>query len=144
MASVGDNLVKPEARRIHTRRTGCKGIKCRNVYEQFSVFSFVWVFGFLLLLLLFCFTKQIGLQPPECLSFPVSDFDNTYGQVSEELRRRIEILKRKVVEKAQQIQVLQNNVRAQLIDMKRLEVGVKPRSQLPWVCLRRRRKTIVF
>lgn len=143
MASVGDNLVKYEARRIHTRRTGCKGIKCGNVYEQFSVFSFVWVFGFLLLLL-FCFTNQIGLQPPECLEFPVSDFDSTYGQVSEELRRRIEILKRKVVEKAQQIQTLQNNVRAQLIDMKRLEVGVKPRSQLPWVCLRRRRKTLVL
>ncbi|XP_028712896.1 fibrinogen alpha chain [Peromyscus leucopus] len=53
-----------------------------------------------------------------------NNFDNTYGQVSEDLRRRIEILKRKVVEKAQQIQVLQNNVRAQLIDMKRLEVDI--------------------
>lgn len=143
MAFVGDNLVKTEARRIHTRRTGCKGIKCGNIYEQFSVFSFVWVFGFLLFLLLFCFTKQIGLQPPECLAFPVSDFDSNYGQVSEELRRRIEILKRKVVEKAQQIQILQNNVRAQLIDMKRLEVGVKSGSHLPWVCLRRRRMLVL-
>ncbi|XP_050014753.1 fibrinogen alpha chain [Alexandromys fortis] len=53
-----------------------------------------------------------------------NNFDSTYGQVSEELRRRIEILKRKVVEKAQQIQTLQNNVRAQLIDMKRLEVDI--------------------
>ncbi|CAH6900549.1 Fga [Phodopus roborovskii] len=53
-----------------------------------------------------------------------NNFDNTYGQVSEDLRRRIEILKRKVIEKAQQIQVLQNNVRAQLIDMKRLEVDI--------------------
>ncbi|MCQ7855546.1 hypothetical protein NP245_23890 [Salmonella enterica] len=50
--------------------------------------------------------------------------DNTYNQVSEDLRSRIEILKRKVIEKAQQIQVLQNNVRAQLIDMKRLEVDI--------------------
>lgn len=53
-----------------------------------------------------------------------NNFDNTFGQVSEDLRRRIEILKRKVIEKAQQIQVLQNNVRAQLIDMKRLEVDI--------------------
>ncbi|XP_051013315.1 fibrinogen alpha chain [Acomys russatus] len=52
------------------------------------------------------------------------NFDNAYGQVSEDLRRRIEILKRKVIEKAQQIQVLQNNVKAQLIDMKRLEVDI--------------------
>uniref|UniRef100_A0A8C9QMK9 Fibrinogen alpha chain n=1 Tax=Spermophilus dauricus TaxID=99837 RepID=A0A8C9QMK9_SPEDA len=50
--------------------------------------------------------------------------DNTYNQVSEDLRSRIEILKRKVIEKVQQIQLLQNNVRAQLIDMKRLEVDI--------------------
>uniref|UniRef100_A0A8C9QEC3 Fibrinogen alpha/beta/gamma chain coiled coil domain-containing protein n=1 Tax=Spermophilus dauricus TaxID=99837 RepID=A0A8C9QEC3_SPEDA len=37
--------------------------------------------------------------------------DNTYNQVSEDLRSRIEILKRKVIEKVQQIQLLQNNVR---------------------------------
>lgn len=65
-----------------------------------------------------------NLIKPE--TFSISDFDNTYGQVSEDLRRRIEILKRKVIEKAQQIQVLQNNVRAQLIDMKRLEVSERP------------------
>ncbi|KFO31688.1 fibrinogen alpha chain [Fukomys damarensis] len=50
--------------------------------------------------------------------------DNTYNQVSEDLRSRIEILRRKVIEKAQQIQLLQNNVKAQLIDMKRLEVDI--------------------
>ncbi|XP_004638762.2 fibrinogen alpha chain [Octodon degus] len=50
--------------------------------------------------------------------------DNTYNQVSEDLRSRIEVLRRKVIEKAQQIQLLQNNVRAQLIDMKRLEVDI--------------------
>ncbi|XP_005400989.2 PREDICTED: fibrinogen alpha chain [Chinchilla lanigera] len=50
--------------------------------------------------------------------------DNTYNQVSEDLRSRIETLRRKVIEKAQQIQLLQNNVRAQLIDMKRLEVDI--------------------
>lgn len=53
-----------------------------------------------------------------------NNFDNTFGQVSEDLRLRIETLKRKVIEKAQQIQVLQKNVRAQLIDMKRLEVDI--------------------
>uniref|UniRef100_A0A8I6A5L4 Fibrinogen alpha chain n=1 Tax=Rattus norvegicus TaxID=10116 RepID=A0A8I6A5L4_RAT len=53
-----------------------------------------------------------------------NNFDNTFGQVSEDLRRRIEILKRKVIEKAQQIQVLQKDVRDQLIDMKRLEVDI--------------------
>uniref|UniRef100_A0A2K5RU81 Fibrinogen alpha chain n=1 Tax=Cebus imitator TaxID=2715852 RepID=A0A2K5RU81_CEBIM len=50
--------------------------------------------------------------------------DNTYNRVSEDLRSRIEVLKRKVIEKVQQIQLLQNNVRAQLIDMKRLEVDI--------------------
>uniref|UniRef100_A0A8C0WM28 Fibrinogen alpha chain n=1 Tax=Castor canadensis TaxID=51338 RepID=A0A8C0WM28_CASCN len=49
--------------------------------------------------------------------------DNTYNQVSEDLRSRIEILRRKVIEKVQHIQLLQKNVRAQLIDMKRLEVS---------------------
>ncbi|XP_042557710.1 fibrinogen alpha chain [Dipodomys spectabilis] len=53
-----------------------------------------------------------------------NNYDNTYNQVSEDLRSRIEILKRKVMEKVQHIQLLQNNVRAQLIDMKRLEVEV--------------------
>ncbi|XP_008063791.1 fibrinogen alpha chain [Carlito syrichta] len=53
-----------------------------------------------------------------------SNSDNTYSQVSEDLRSRIEVLKRKVLEKVQHIQLLQNNVRAQLIDMKRLEVDV--------------------
>uniref|UniRef100_A0A8C6W460 Fibrinogen alpha chain n=1 Tax=Nannospalax galili TaxID=1026970 RepID=A0A8C6W460_NANGA len=53
-----------------------------------------------------------------------NNYDNTYNQVSEDLRRRIEILKRKVIEKAQQIQLLQNNVRDQLVEMKRLEVDI--------------------
>ncbi|XP_039335145.2 fibrinogen alpha chain [Saimiri boliviensis] len=50
--------------------------------------------------------------------------DNTYNRVSEDLRSRIEVLKRKVIEKVQQIQLLQKNVRDQLIDMKRLEVDI--------------------
>ncbi|XP_008572870.1 PREDICTED: fibrinogen alpha chain [Galeopterus variegatus] len=50
--------------------------------------------------------------------------DNTYNQVSEDLRSKIEVLKRKVIEKVQLIQLLQKNVRAQLVDMKRLEVDI--------------------
>lgn len=50
--------------------------------------------------------------------------DNTYNQVSEDLRSRIEVLRRKVTEQVQHIQLLQNNVRAQLVDMKRLEVDI--------------------
>ncbi|XP_009206003.2 LOW QUALITY PROTEIN: fibrinogen alpha chain [Papio anubis] len=50
--------------------------------------------------------------------------DNTYNRVSEDLRSRIEVLKRKVIEKVQHIQLLQQNVRSQLVDMKRLEVDI--------------------
>uniref|UniRef100_A0A8C3X1V0 Fibrinogen alpha chain n=1 Tax=Catagonus wagneri TaxID=51154 RepID=A0A8C3X1V0_9CETA len=50
--------------------------------------------------------------------------DNIYSQVSEELRSRIEILRRKVLEQVQHIHLLQKNVRDQLIEMKRLEVDI--------------------
>ncbi|XP_004394314.1 PREDICTED: fibrinogen alpha chain [Odobenus rosmarus divergens] len=50
--------------------------------------------------------------------------DNTYGQVSEDLRSKIEILRLKVIEQVQQIRLLQKNVRDQLVDMKRLEVDI--------------------
>ncbi|XP_072580992.1 fibrinogen alpha chain [Vulpes vulpes] len=50
--------------------------------------------------------------------------DNTYSQVSEDLRSKIEILRRKVLEQVQHIQLLQKNVRDQLVDMKRLEVDI--------------------
>ncbi|XP_057583824.1 fibrinogen alpha chain [Hippopotamus amphibius kiboko] len=50
--------------------------------------------------------------------------DNTFGQVSEDLRSRIEILKRKVIEQAQHIHILQKNVRDQLIEMKQLAVDI--------------------
>ncbi|XP_012500702.1 PREDICTED: fibrinogen alpha chain isoform X1 [Propithecus coquereli] len=53
-----------------------------------------------------------------------NNHDSAYNQVSEDLRSRIEVLKRKVIEKVQQIQLLQNNVRSQLVDMKRLEVDI--------------------
>ncbi|KAF6093756.1 fibrinogen alpha chain [Phyllostomus discolor] len=50
--------------------------------------------------------------------------DNTFNQVSQDLRSRLEVLKRKVTEQVQHIQLLQKNVKAQLIDMKRLEVDI--------------------
>ncbi|XP_027722692.1 fibrinogen alpha chain-like [Vombatus ursinus] len=50
--------------------------------------------------------------------------DNAFSQVSEDLRRRIEILKRKVTEQVQKIVSLQNNIRNQLVEMKRLEVDI--------------------
>ncbi|XP_025294958.1 fibrinogen alpha chain [Canis lupus dingo] len=50
--------------------------------------------------------------------------DNTYSQVSEDLRSKIEILRRKVLEQVQHIHLLQKNVRDQLVDMKRLEVDI--------------------
>ncbi|XP_004606303.2 fibrinogen alpha chain [Sorex araneus] len=53
-----------------------------------------------------------------------NNYDTTYSQVSEDLRSRIEILKRKVTEQVQQIHLLQKNVRDQLVDMKRLEVDI--------------------
>ncbi|XP_012639095.2 fibrinogen alpha chain [Microcebus murinus] len=53
-----------------------------------------------------------------------NNYDSAYNQVSEDLRSRIEVLKRKVIEKVQHIQLLQNNVRSQLIEMKRLEVDI--------------------
>ncbi|KAG8507308.1 Fibrinogen alpha chain [Galemys pyrenaicus] len=53
-----------------------------------------------------------------------NNYDNAYGQVSQDLRSRIEVLKRKVTEQVQHIKLLQKNVRAQLIDMKRLEVDI--------------------
>lgn len=52
-----------------------------------------------------------------------SDNDNTYSQVTEDLRSKIEILRRRVIEQVQQIRLLQKNVRDQLVDMKRLEVS---------------------
>ncbi|XP_004772068.1 fibrinogen alpha chain [Mustela putorius furo] len=50
--------------------------------------------------------------------------DNTYSQVTEDLRSKIEILRRRVIEQVQQIRLLQKNVRDQLVDMKRLEVDI--------------------
>lgn len=50
--------------------------------------------------------------------------DNTYNQVSEDLRSRLETLNRKVTEHVQLIQLLQKNVKDQLVEMKRLEVDI--------------------
>ncbi|XP_043825633.1 fibrinogen alpha chain-like [Dromiciops gliroides] len=50
--------------------------------------------------------------------------DNAFGQVTEDLRRRIETLKRQVMEQVQKIISLQNSIRNQQIEMKRLEVDI--------------------
>ncbi|XP_020849763.1 fibrinogen alpha chain [Phascolarctos cinereus] len=50
--------------------------------------------------------------------------DNAFSQVSDDLRRRIETLKRKVTEQVQKIVSLQNDIRNQLVEMKRLEVDI--------------------
>uniref|UniRef100_A0A8C8RSM4 Fibrinogen alpha chain n=1 Tax=Pelusios castaneus TaxID=367368 RepID=A0A8C8RSM4_9SAUR len=50
--------------------------------------------------------------------------DNKYGQLSEDLRRRLETLKQRVVVQVNRIKALQNNIRDQLVEMKRLEVDV--------------------
>ncbi|XP_006867994.1 PREDICTED: fibrinogen alpha chain [Chrysochloris asiatica] len=53
-----------------------------------------------------------------------SNNDNIYNRASEDLRSKIEVLKRKVIEQVQRIQLLQKNVKLQLIEMKRLEVDI--------------------
>ncbi|XP_036169902.1 fibrinogen alpha chain [Myotis myotis] len=50
--------------------------------------------------------------------------DNSFYRVSEDLRSRLDTLNRKVIEQVQQIQHLQKNVKAQLVEMKRLEVDI--------------------
>ncbi|KAM8970632.1 fibrinogen alpha chain [Sarcophilus harrisii] len=55
-----------------------------------------------------------------------NDFNNgnSFGQVSDDLRRRIETLKVKVIEQVQKIVSLQNSIRNQLVQMKQLEVDI--------------------
>lgn len=77
---------------------------------------------------------------PSTSIFTISDNDNIYSQVSEELRSRIEILKRKVLEKVQHIHLLQKNVRDQLIEMKRLEVSNYMALTLDFLVFERQRK----
>lgn len=77
---------------------------------------------------------------PSISIFTISDNDNIYSQVSEELRSRIEILKRKVLEKVQHIHLLQKNVRDQLIEMKRLEVSNYMALTLDFLVFERQRK----
>nr|XP_006111615.1 fibrinogen alpha chain [Pelodiscus sinensis] len=50
--------------------------------------------------------------------------DNKYGQISEDLRRRLVLLKQKVLVQVNRIKVLQNSIRDQVVEMKRLEVDI--------------------
>ncbi|KAM4707680.1 fibrinogen alpha chain [Discoglossus pictus] len=50
--------------------------------------------------------------------------DGKYNQVSEDLRRKIDILKVRVSNQVQRIRLLQSNIRDQVVEMKRLEVDI--------------------
>lgn len=67
--------------------------------------------------------KEISHYQSFIILISISDYDNAYSQVTEDLRSRIEVLRRKVLEQVQHIHLLQKNVRDQLVDMKRLEVS---------------------
>lgn len=54
----------------------------------------------------------------------VSELDETYGRLSGELRRRIVTLKQRVVTQVNRIKALQSSIQEQVVEMKRLEVGV--------------------
>ncbi|XP_053112032.1 fibrinogen alpha chain [Hemicordylus capensis] len=49
---------------------------------------------------------------------------DNYGQVSDDLRRRLEILKQRVTEQVNRINVLRNTIRNQVGELKRLEVDI--------------------
>ncbi|NWH34575.1 FIBA protein, partial [Chloropsis hardwickii] len=50
--------------------------------------------------------------------------DETYGHLSEELRRRIVTLKQRVVTQVNRIKALQSSIQEQVVEMKRLEVDI--------------------
>ncbi|XP_069834819.1 fibrinogen alpha chain-like [Dendropsophus ebraccatus] len=50
--------------------------------------------------------------------------DGSYNQVSDNLRQKIDILKVKVSRQIERIQMLQKNIREQVVEMKRLEVDI--------------------
>ncbi|XP_053559733.1 fibrinogen alpha chain [Bombina bombina] len=50
--------------------------------------------------------------------------DGKYNQVSEDLRKKIEILKLKVSSQIERIKLLQTNIRDQVVEIKRLEVDI--------------------
>ncbi|NXY82521.1 FIBA protein, partial [Alcedo cyanopectus] len=51
-------------------------------------------------------------------------YDETYGHVSAELRRRIVTLKQRVVTQVNRIKALQSSIQDQVVEMKRLEVDI--------------------
>ncbi|XP_053259039.1 fibrinogen alpha chain [Podarcis raffonei] len=50
--------------------------------------------------------------------------DDNYGQISDDLRRRLVTLKQRVADQVSRIKVLQNTIRNQVVEMKRLEVDI--------------------
>ncbi|CAH2301208.1 fibrinogen alpha chain [Pelobates cultripes] len=56
--------------------------------------------------------------------FQAQQSDGKYNEVSENLRNKIEFLKKKVVNQVERIKALQRSVRDQVVEMKRLEVDI--------------------
>lgn len=65
----------------------------------------------------------------------VSEVGDNYGQISDELRRRLVLLKQRVADKVNRIKVLQNTIRGQVGELKHLEVRCRPFSFQSWVFL---------
>ncbi|XP_019377223.1 PREDICTED: fibrinogen alpha chain [Gavialis gangeticus] len=72
-------------------------------------------------------SKTITTQTINSMKGTIADdhnSDSKYGQVSEELRRRIVLLKNKVLTQIERINALQNSIREQVVEMKRMEVDI--------------------
>ncbi|XP_015675043.1 fibrinogen alpha chain [Protobothrops mucrosquamatus] len=52
------------------------------------------------------------------------ELDKSYGQISDDLRRRLVILKQRVADKVERIKTLQNSIQNQVGELKRLEVDI--------------------
>ncbi|XP_070805061.1 fibrinogen alpha chain [Pituophis catenifer annectens] len=52
------------------------------------------------------------------------ELDKNYGQISDDLRRRLVILKQRVADKVERIKTLQNSIQNQVGELKRLEVDI--------------------
>ncbi|KFP14028.1 Fibrinogen alpha chain, partial [Egretta garzetta] len=66
--------------------------------------------------------ETIGVLKPDLDS--AQQIDETHGQVSGELRRRILALKHSVVTQVSRIKALQSSIQEQVLEMKRLEVDI--------------------
>ena len=74
--------------------------------------------------------KSIDIRTKETYEFikgnlvSAQQTDGAYNQVTENLRRKIDLLKTKVTTQIDRIKLLQRNIRDQVVEMKRLEVDI--------------------